>query len=247
MMAVAAFAGAASLALGGVVVGSPIQLAVRAFGIPDIVQTTADGHLWQWTSTGGLDREVFTDDDMDVVRILVAVSVPAASPTSSPLTLPDELPVLGRNAADAADAAETAGAVPLPDASSSERAWLFTGGVLVERYADSKTISVTAMDPDQARSAGYLWPRPRVPDYEPPALVKQFITDVLPRGEGTTIVRVLIDAAGHVADTRVIVPSGQSAVDDWTIDCIRRSIFSPATCGGVPCPGVYVDVGGLSR
>ena len=233
------------LALGGVVIGATIFDSVHALGPPDLVVTADQGHTWQWAEAGGLDREVLTDDALVVREVLVAE--PAALTNSSPLPVvqPSEVPVLGMSARAADTSIKALGGKPIAEPDASVRAWRLGGGVLVAELEKGSVQRLLAVDERSAQLLGYLEPALAAPAYRAPVLEKEFIPERLPEGTGTVVVRVDVDANGKVKDAKVIVPSGNGAIDDSELFAIKRSKFRPAVCAGVPCPGVYIDIGGM--
>lgn len=227
------------LSLGGVVIGTSVLDVVKKLGMPDIVQTTDDGHLWQWSEAGGLDREIVTDDDLAIESILVA-SARAASTAQ-----PAEIPVLGDPVDSAMSIVAAAGAVPAKHA-PTWRSWRFNGGVLVVETNASIVTGLRALDERAAAIRGVFGPKPVVAAHRAPALMKEYTPAQLPPS-GAAVVRVDIDAQGKVTDARVIVPSGDAAVDRFVIESMTHSTFAPATCGGTPCAGVYMEISGMSR
>jgi hypothetical protein len=231
---------APELSLGGVHVGASILDTVKELGTPDVVQTRDDGHLWQWSEKDGLDREVMTDDDLVVESVLVTRAHPMST------AQPPEAPVLGEESASAADAISAAGARPSAPASpmsASYGVWLVGPGVLVTEAENGKVARLRAFDIQQARRHGFGGTALVLPAHTAPVLERQYIPEMVPRGNGTTVVRVEIDADGKATNAHVIVPSGDSAIDRFEVDSMMRSTFRPATCSGVPCAGVYLDIG----
>jgi TonB family protein len=234
------------LTLGGVTVGGSVLAVVKALGMPDNVQTTDSGHLWQWSTSGGLDREVVTDDDLNVVEVLVAHAAAQPSPSSG-AALPLEIPVLGDSAADAGAAVNTLGGIAVVQTKPGYRAWMLSGGVLAARTDGGVIASMIALDVARARQRGFLTPASPDALYRAPVLLKPFVTDLLPHGSGETVVRARIDAAGTVTEALIVAPSGDPEIDAWALTCIRRSKFAAATCDGVPCAGVYFQIDGMMR
>jgi TonB family protein len=237
------------LTLGGIAIGRSVLEAVRSLGMPDVVDTTDSGHLWQWARSDGLDREVMTDDDLVVTQVLVArtVSSPSNRPTATPAPAPRELPLLGMSPADAGAAVVPLGGVALPQPDPDVRAWSYRGGVVVAQSSSGAVVRVIALDDRSARFRGFLQPPLAAAVRTAPKLVSAIVSHPLPAGAGIAIVRVTIDAQGRVADEKVVVPSGDGDVDRWVLENIRKSTFLPATCAGVPCAGVYLDIDGLDR
>ena len=235
---------AAPPSLGGVAIGDPIVHVVSRLGLPQTLDATADGTVWQWSSRDGLDLEVLTRDDLAVARVLVArVGIAGSAATGQPA----EFPVLG----DSMDAAETAidgvGGDPV-ELSAAEDAWIVRGAVAVARASAGGVVtSLMLEDRRMALASALLWPSPRRVAYRPPTLVSTFIPPHLPQDSGECILRVAIGADGHVSDVTVVVSSRSPEVDAWSVDSMRRSTFAPATCDGVACAGVYLDVGGITR
>ena len=238
-----AAASAPQLSLGGIAIGSSVLDAVKRLGMPDNVQTNDIGQFWQWADRGGLDREVYTDDDLDVESVLIA---PARAGSTSQ---PSEAPVLGMTVDNAKAMLSTAGAGPLvtKPAAKDTLVWPLDGGYLVAETDGTAVLRLRAVDVDVARRFGYAGDPLVVPPHTAPVLVRQLLPSWQPPGQGTVIVRVTIDATGKPVDERVIVPSGDSDVDRFELDSMKISLFRPATCAGVPCAGVYIDIGGLMR
>jgi TonB family protein len=240
MLADANVATHAPLSLGGIAIGASVLDAVKKFGLPVVVQTTDDGHFWQWAEAGGLDREVLTNDDLTVESVLVA----PANATST--AQPAELPVLGEQIGKAKTDIATSDAVPSDDSGPTWNTFRWNGGVLVVETDGSTVVRLRALDSRTAALRGYLGTRPTVATHRAPVLVKQYEPAYVPAVNGTVIVRVEVDSNGKVTDARVIVPSGDKAIDRFEVASMRQSTFAPATCAGVPCPGVYIDIGWMS-
>ena len=226
-----------ALGLGGVALGTSIVDEFKAFGMPDVVQTRDDGQLFQWSDKGGIDREVVTDDALVVRSVLVA------RPDAASTAQPPEAPVLGMDSAKAAVAITALGGVR----AAYDNVWRLGDGYVVLESERSTVVRVRAVDIATARRQGYAGDPPVSPDHKAPVLVKAFIPYFWPNGTGTVIVVVDVDAHGGVADTRVLLSSGNGSVDEFEVQSMRRSTFSPASCSGTPCAGVYLDIGGMSR
>lgn len=236
------------LVLAGVRIGGSVLDDVHAFGKPDIVSTTDAGHVWQWSQTGGLDREVLTDDDLTVIQVLVARNQPLGSrAAASPAPAPSEMPILGSSPADAADRMSALGGAPIPERDASTVGWEIAGAVVIALATNGSIERLVAMDERIARIRGFLQPALAPDAYTAPQLIDGAVTHPLPDGLGTAIVRLTIDARGDVTDAKVVVSSGDTDVDRWVVQNANRSTFRPATCRGVPCTGVYMDYDGLWR
>ena len=262
-------AGAAPLTLGGISVGGSILDVVKKLGYPTVVQSTDDGQYWQWSDRDGLDREVLTSDDLIVQSVLVA---PVARSTAQPA----EFRVLGADANKAYASMTAAGGAPVPRVWKNIHVWAMDGGYIVAETGPAPTPATTAspvpsattaavgqakpgcdacdvvlclraLDAQTAVSRGYVGGRPRPPEHTAPTLVKTYVPPFVPPGQGTVIVRVALDATGHPNDVSVIVSSGDGGVDRFEVDSMRWSKFTPGTCAGVPCPSVYLDIGGVMR
>jgi len=236
----ASAAAPAPLRLGGIAIGASVLDAVKSFGMPDVVQTTDDGHFWQWSQAGGLDREVITDDALDVQAVLVARAAPSST------AQPAEFPLLGESAADAAGAMRDLGAVRARERAGAWTAWRSNGGVLVVEDADGTVARIRAFDEPTAAIRGYDGVMPSPHAHHAPVLLKEFTPAQLPPA-GTAVVRVEIDARGGVTQTRVIVSSGDPAVDRFVVDSMAHSTFAPASCDGAPCAGVFLQIDGMMR
>ena len=88
--------------LAGIAIGSSVLEAEKRFGLPQVAQTTDSGSFWQWSERDGLDREVYTGDDLIVQSVLVA---PARVGSTAQ---PSEAPMLGLDASSAAAVAASA-------------------------------------------------------------------------------------------------------------------------------------------
>jgi protein TonB len=99
----------------------------------------------------------------------------------------------------------------------------------VEEGVDPKVPPLQTSHPD-AVAVGTVVPPTRVkgrgPDYPPDALAQHV--------EGTVLIEILIDATGHVADTRVLRAAPQLAAA--AIDAIRHWEFAPTLVDGQPTP-----------
>lgn len=229
--------------LAGVVVGSSVLDAEKRFGFPDIVQTTDFGSLWQWSDRDGLDREVYTDDDLIVESVLVA---PARAGSTAQ---PSEAPMLGIDVAKAPAAAESAGAGPtiVRPSTTGIIVWPLGSGYLAAETDGKVVVRLRALDATTAQRWRYAGDPLSTPSHTAAAMVREVIAHPLPDGLGEDLILVNLDANGKVVDAKVIIPSGQTAVDRFALDCVRMSLFKPATCAGVPCAGVYLYAGGISR
>jgi TonB family protein len=237
------------LSLSGVTIGATILDAVKAFGAPDEVRTTDLGHEWQWVETGGLDREVLTDDDMIVRQVLIARLAPIPGESPPPVVQPVEFRALAVSVDDAAGAVEAAGGTAIIEPDPSIRAWSFPGGVLVAELDGDIVGRLTALDDRMARLLGYLQPPPeRQPAiYRAPVLTRDFNasypTAAMRAGiEGRAVVRVLVDPNGTPKDVRIVVTSGDADIDAAALESARKSAFRPARCDDAPCAGVFFDL-----
>ncbi len=240
---------AQQLSLGGVVVGASVLDAVKKFGAPDFLRTTDLGHEWQWLDTGGLDREVLTDDDMVVRQVLIAQPAPIAGESPAPAVQPAEFHALAISVDDAANVFAAAGGTAIAEPDPAIRAWSFSGGVLVAELDNGVTGRLTALDDIMARRLGYLQPPPdiRPSIYHAPALTRDYNapypTESLREGiEGRAVVRATIDVNGAPKDVRIVVTSGNAALDAAALESVRKSAFRSARCDDAPCPGVFYEV-----
>jgi TonB family protein len=229
--------------LAGITIGSSVLDAEKRFGFPQVAQTTDFGSFWQWSDRDGLDREVYAGDDLIVQSVLVA---PARAGSTAQ---PSEAPLLGLDIAKAAAAAATAGAGPmiLKPSVAGTTVWRFGSGYLTAESDGKAIVRLRALDVATAQQWGYAGAPLASPSHTAAAMVQEVISHPLPDGEGEDLILVSLDASGHVTDTKVIVSSGQTAVDDFAMQCARRSIFKPATCAGVPCAGTYIYSGGITH
>jgi TonB family protein len=237
------------LSLGGVTIGATVLDAVKAFGAPDVIRTTDLGHEWQWVETGGLDREVLTDDDMVVRQVLIARPAPIAGESPPPVVQPAEFHALAVSVDDAAVAVEAAGGTAIVEPDPSIRAWSFPGGVLVAELDGDIVGRLTTLDDRMARLLGYLQPPPeRQPAiYRAPVLTRDFNasypTAALRAGiEGRAVVRVLVDPNGTPKDVRIVVSSRNADIDAAALESARKSAFRPARCDDAACAGVFFDL-----
>jgi TonB family protein len=240
---------APQLSLGGVVVGASVLDAVKRYGAPDIVRTTDLGHEWQWLDTGGLDREVLTDDDMVVRQVLIAEPAPIAGESPAPTVQPAEFHALAVSVDEAANVFAAAGGTAIAEPDPAIRAWSFSGGVLVAELDNGVTGRLTALDDIMARRLGYLQPPPdiRPSVYHAPVLTRDFVVPYprAPLGdnvEGVAVVRTTIDPMGAPKDVRIVVTSGNADLDAAAVEAVRKSAFRPARCDNAPCPGVFYEV-----
>lgn len=232
--------GGSGLSLGGVVIGSSVLDVVKKLGTPITVQTTDDGHFWQWAEAGGLDREILTNDDLIIESVLVA---PAKATSTAQ---PSELPVLGEPIDTASNVIAASGAISAKHSGPTWSSWRYNGGVLVVETDASTVARLRALDERTAALRGYLGAKPVVAAHRAPVLVKAYMPTYVPPASGTVIVRVDVGADGMVTDARVIVPSGDREIDRFEVASMRESTFTPASCAGVPCAGVYIDIGSTS-
>jgi TonB family protein len=240
---------APQLSLGGVTIGASVLDAVKRFGAPDILRTTDLGHEWQWVDTGGLDREVLTDDDMVVREVLVARPAPIAGESPAPIVQPAEFHALAVSVDEAGNAFAAAGGSSIAEPDPAIRAWSFSGGVLVAELENGITGRLTALDDIMARRLGYLQPSPDVRPsiYRAPVLTRDFdapypTTPWRDGIEGRAVVRATIDPTGAPKDVRIVVTSGNADLDAAALASVRKSAFRPARCDDAPCPGVYYEV-----
>lgn len=234
---------APALVFGGIAIGSSVLDAEKRLGFPDIAQTTEYGSYWQWPDRDGLDREVFTDDELTVVSVLVA---PARGGSTAQ---PSEAPMLGIDAARAAAAAAAAGAGPtvLKPSTPGVIVWPFGSGYLAAETDGTKVVRLRALDATTARRWRYAGDPLATPSHTAAGMVREVLAHPLPDGVGLDLILVSLDATGKVTDAKVIVPSGQSEVDRFALACARLSTFRPATCAGVPCAGTFIYSGGILR
>ncbi|HYK52176.1 MAG TPA: energy transducer TonB [Candidatus Eremiobacteraceae bacterium] len=234
-----------AITLDGIAVGSPVLDASRRLGFPDGgAFSTNAGSIWRWTNRDGLDIEIYTDDQ------LVIQSITVTREKADSKAEPSEIPLLGLDASAAASAALAAGAGPLVTTPKRPNAyvWPLRGGYLDAETDGQKVVRLRALDPTFARRWRYAGePLAVVPVYTAPDIVMNTIAHPLPAGQGSDLILVSLDASGKVVDAKVIVGSGDSDVDNWSLRCVRVTIFKPATCAGVPCPGNYIYSGGLQR
>lgn len=235
--------GDANLSLSGIAIGGSALDVVKKFGMPGVLSTENWGHEWEWPDTGGLDREVLTDDNMVVERVLVAARPPAPNGSPAPIVQPPEAPILGLDRNAASKIIEDRGGEPMAGRYPDTLAWRVRGGILVAALSSGKVVRVLAFDEATAHRLGYISPPGITPAYHAPKVLRDREPAFVPMGSGTVIVRVLLDAAGNVKEAKVVAPSGNSLIDTAEIQHARLSQYQPATCDGVPCPSVYMDLG----
>lgn len=230
-----------ALMLGGVTVGASVVEAAKRFGYPGVAQTTDRGTYWQWSDRDGLDREVYTDDALTVVSVVVARARPSST------AQPPEAPMLGLDAAGAAAAAAAAGAGALVTRPRRPQdfVWPLDGGFVAAETDGKAVVRVRALSVDFARRWGYAGDPLAVAPHTGASLVHEAVAHPLPAGRGDDLVLVMLDASGRVTDAKVVYGSGDSEVDWWTLKCVRSSTFKPATCSGVPCAGTFLFAGGI--
>jgi len=233
-----------AITLDGIAVGSYVPDAAKRLGFPDGgAFTTNAGSIWRWTARSGLDVEIYADDQ------LVTQSITVSPEKADSKAEPSELPLLGLDPSAAATAALAAGAGPLVTSPKRPNAyvWPLRGGYLDAETDGSIVVRLRALDATFARRWRYAGEPLAVPAYTAPDIVKNTIAHPLPEGQGSDLILVSLDASGKVVDAKVIVGSGDSAVDNWSVRCARVTIFKPATCAGVPCAGSYIYSGGIQR
>jgi TonB family protein len=125
--------------------------------------------------------------------------------------------------------------------------WSLGTGYLAAETDGKVVVRLRALDATTAQRWRYAGDPLATPSHTAAIMVKEVISHPLPDGEGQDLILVDVDAAGKAVDAKVIVPSGQTAVDRFALDCVRLSTFKPATCAGVPCAGTYIYSGGISR
>ena len=157
--------------------------------------------------------------------------------------------MLGADAKGASAIAAAAGAGPIVTQPRSQYAlvWPLRGGYLVGETDGDVVDRVRILDSMYAQRWGYITRSSSFPPHTAASMVREVIKHPLPQGWGEDIVRVWIDARGNVTDAKVIVSSGQTEVDMWSLDCVRLSKFKPATCAGAPCAGTYIYSGGITH
>lgn len=238
---VCAATAAPTLSLGGIAIGSSVADAEKRLGFPNVAQTTDFGTFWQWADHDGLDREVYTDDHLIVESVVIA---PAKAGSTAQ---PSEAPMLGLDVAAAESAASTAGAGPLVTKPKrpNDLVWPLGAGYLAAETDGSTVRRVRALDEDTARRWGYAGAALATPPHTAVAIVHEVVVHPLPSGRGSDFILVTVDPAGKVTDAQVVVGSGDSEVDAWSIRCARFSQFKAATCAGAPCAGTYLFSGGI--
>jgi len=229
--------------LAGIAVGSSVLDAEKRFGFPDVAATTDFGSYWQWSDRDGLDREVFTGDDLTVLSVLVAPARPGST------AQPSEAPMLGIDVSKAAAGAASAGAGPTIAKPSTPGiiVWPLGSGYLAAETDGKTVVRLRVLEASSAQRWGFAGDPLATPSHTAAAMVKEVIAHPLPDGVGQDLILVSLDANAKVTDAKVIVPSGQTAVDRFAVQCVRLSLFKAATCAGVPCAGTYIYSGGISR
>lgn len=229
--------------LAGITIGSSVLDAEKRFGFPDVAQTTDFGSYWQWSDRDGLDREVYTDDRLIVGSVLVA---PARISSTAQ---PSEAPMLGIDLSKASTVAASAGAGPMIVKPSilDTIVWPLGSGYLAAETDGKLVLRLRALDVATAERWGYAGDPRSTPSHTAATMVREVISHPLPDGYGQDLILVSLDANGHVTDAKVIVPSGQTAVDDFALQCVRLSKFKPATCANAPCAGTYIYSGGITH
>ncbi|HET9343486.1 MAG TPA: energy transducer TonB [Candidatus Eremiobacteraceae bacterium] len=229
--------------LAGVAVGSSVLDVEKRFGFPDVAETTDYGSFWQWSERDGLDREIYTDDDLVVESVLVA---PARGGSTAQ---PSEAPMLGIDVSKAATAAASVGAGPtiVKPSTPGIIVWPFGSGYLVAETVGSVVARLRVLDVTSTRRWRYAGDPLATPPHTAATMVREVIAPSVPAGVGEDLILVNLDATGKVTDAKVLIGSGQTDVDRFAIDCVRLSTFKPATCAGVPCAGTYLYSGGILR
>lgn len=212
----------APVALGGMHLGESIVDVLKELGAPDNVVTRDDAIFWQWARAGGMDREVLTGEDLIIKQILIA-SLPPANPTSNAVPLQGTV--------------TPPGGEPVTTTDPNERAWRVGDDVVVASVSNGAVWRLVA----------YQIPSGPPPLHRAVRVRKTADIGSLPHGAGLAVYAVDVDAAGNATDVRLLVRSGDSAVDDWVIQDARHTQYDPATCSGVPCAGVFVDVDGILK
>lgn len=145
------------------------------------------------------------------------IATPEAAPRQMPAATPRETPGLTATATDPA----------LPLAPSRPQA------------PESQSLSKT-----QAESQGVVASLPAAPDYLMGARLDpgpRPIGDIEPEypdsgrmREGTVVLRVLIDEAGHVDNVAVVRATPKGAFEDAAVEAFTKASFSPGRVAGVP-------------
>jgi len=150
-LALCAATSATSPTLAGVAVGSSVLDVEKRLGFPDVAQTTDYGSFWQWSDRDGLDREVYTDDDLFVESVLVA---PARIGSTAQ---PSEAPMLGIDVSKAASAAASAGAGPtiLKPSTAGIIVWPLGSGYLAAEIDGKTVVRLRALDATTAQRWRY--------------------------------------------------------------------------------------------
>ena len=227
--------------LAGVAVGSSVLDVEKRLGFPNVAETTDYGSFWQWSDHDGLDREIYTDDDLVVESILVA---PAQGGSTAQ---PSEAPMLGADVSKAAATAASIGAGPtiVKPSTPGIIVWPFGSGYLAADTDGKVVLRLRALDATSARRWRYAGDPLATPPHSAATMVKEVIAPSVPAGAGLDLILVNLDATGKVTGAKVLIPSGLTDVDRFALDCVRLSTFKPATCAGVPCAGTYLYSGGI--
>jgi len=234
-----------TLTLGGFAIDGSVLDGVRAFGPPDVVETSDAGHEWHWYDARGIDRAVLVDDALAIHEILIERPA-AVNGQAAPLVQPDELPVLEKPLREAAALLSSRRAASVMESNPAIRAWRVAGALVVTEIAGGDVARIRALDDGAAAQRGYVGGGGAAPAYRAPRFLHVASVGYPERAEslhahGVVIARVDVDAAGRPARVSVIVSSGNADLDNAEVRSLQLSAFKPALCAGQPCAGVLMD------
>jgi TonB family protein len=233
------------LTLAGVTLGEPVAEVVARRGAPDVVQTTDQGGEWRWFDAGGYDLDLLTDDTLSVRQILVS-PMEAVPGKAVRWVQPAGFPYLGATRGLAEAGLRAAGGAAYAQPNPNVSVWQFAGGLCVLELRGQTVARILVLGVDAAKTAGFMGSGPPLGSFFAPRLLLQHAVDYPPQAvaehaQGVVVVAVWLNASGGVDGVRVIVSSGNRAIDEAEVESMRRSRFRPARCAGQPCPSLYLD------
>jgi TonB family protein len=246
VVAIAA-AGSSSLTLAGITLGRNIRDEVKPFGHPDIV-TTDVGHVWTWRSAGAATLRLTTDDDGAVQMIDVI-----AGGSKRRIDLPTGQRFITLNGESRAntvssfpsDDFDAKGAFPDDGADAAYYGYrLKNGNELVLGFPDTNNGAgllheVFFGHRDALVRSGLIPQAAPTEVFKAPVMLQLGGADFRKSKEGTTYVRIAVNADGSVADASVFVSSGDADLDSIALASARHSAFSPSSRNGTPIPSIF--------
>ncbi len=227
--------------------GQNVLILTRSYGPPDIVQTLDEGHEWRWFNAGGIDRDLLTDDDMQVRQIVVERPKATVAKSAPPLVQPQYLPLLDATASAARSLLQRLHAAPIGAPAETASLWRLGDYVVLYEIEDGRVKKVGSVDAAWAQRLGYLPASVPTATHQAPVLLHLnavgYPHDAIEtRAQGLVVLRVTVNVSGSVDRAEVLLSSGHPEIDQAEALTMRRSTFRPARCAAKPCNGVYLDL-----